>query len=66
VLERLGARPEQALHVGDVPELDLAGAAGAGIAARLVDRSGVLDERYGAWPDLRPLPAAVGLTNRWA
>lgn len=38
-LERLDAEPSQALHVGDVPELDIEGARRAGIDAVLVDRS---------------------------
>jgi putative hydrolase of the HAD superfamily len=37
-LERLGAAPSQALHVGNSPELDIAGARAAGIAAVLIDR----------------------------
>jgi len=40
VLRRLGADPAQALHVGDVPELDLAGARAAGVDALLIDREG--------------------------
>ncbi len=58
-LARLGVPPERALHVGDSPELDLAGAHAAGIAALLVDRRGRLDPRWRALPDLRPLPAIV-------
>lgn len=38
-LARHQAAPEQALHVGDVEHLDVAGARAAGIAAALVDRS---------------------------
>jgi REG-2-like HAD superfamily hydrolase len=38
-LRRLSARPEQALHVGDHPLNDVAGARRAGIAALLLDRS---------------------------
>ncbi len=34
-LERLGARPEEAAHVGDLPETDLAGARGVGMHAVL-------------------------------
>jgi putative hydrolase of the HAD superfamily len=39
-LERAGSKPDQALHVGDTPEEDLAGARAAGIRALLIDRSG--------------------------
>jgi putative hydrolase of the HAD superfamily len=39
-LERAGSEPGQALHVGDTPEEDLAGARAAGIRALLIDRSG--------------------------
>lgn len=62
---RLGARPEDALHVGDTPELDGAGAAAAGIACVLVDRHGRTG-RPRALPDLSPLPeiAASGLDGR--
>lgn len=37
-LERLGLRPEEAIHLGDSPELDLAGAEAAGIEAVLLRR----------------------------
>lgn len=37
-LERLGVQPEEAIHLGDTPDLDLAGAAAAGIEAVLVTR----------------------------
>jgi putative hydrolase of the HAD superfamily len=53
-LERLGAAPGQTLHVGDSPELDVAGARTAGIAALLVDRGGA--PAPGALRDLRQLP----------
>jgi putative hydrolase of the HAD superfamily len=39
-LELSGAQPGDALHVGDSPENDLAGARAAGVRAVLVDRSG--------------------------
>ena len=39
-LERAGSEPDRALHVGDTPEEDLAGARAAGIRALLIDRSG--------------------------
>jgi len=41
-LERLGAGPEEALHCGDHPEKDCAGARAAGIEALLLDR----DDRH--------------------
>ena len=59
VLARLGAQPAEALHVGDVPGLDIAGARAAGVAAVLVDRRGVpgLDDQ--AIPSLSELPSIV-------
>jgi putative hydrolase of the HAD superfamily len=55
-VSRLCGSPEDALHVGDVPELDEAGAAAAGIASVLVDRHARLAEEMGALPDLASLP----------
>ena len=40
VMERLKAGPEEALHIGDLPELDGAGARAAGIDFLLIDRHG--------------------------
>ncbi len=56
-LDAVGGEPERALHVGDVPELDLEGARAAGIDALLVDRKGRLDRALGALRDLAALPA---------
>jgi putative hydrolase of the HAD superfamily len=39
-LELAGIGPDQALHVGDTPEEDVAGARAAGIRSLLIDRSG--------------------------
>ena len=39
-LELAGCEPGEALHVGDTPEEDLAGARAAGIEAVLIDRAG--------------------------
>jgi putative hydrolase of the HAD superfamily len=39
-LELAGCEPGEALHVGDTPEEDVAGAEAAGISALLLDRSG--------------------------
>jgi putative hydrolase of the HAD superfamily len=39
-LELAGCRPDQALHVGDTPEEDVAGARAAGIRSLLIDREG--------------------------
>jgi putative hydrolase of the HAD superfamily len=58
---RLGGAPGQALHVGDVPELDEAGAQAAGIASVLVDRAGRLGPERRALPDLATLPEIVRL-----
>ena len=57
VLERLRGTPAQALHVGDVPEVDLAGAQAAGVAGLLVDRSDGPARNASALADLAPLPA---------
>jgi putative hydrolase of the HAD superfamily len=62
-LERLGAEPSEALHVGDSPEHDLAGARAVGIAALLVDRRAA--PAPGALRELGSLPrlAASGLRS---
>lgn len=38
ILARMDSRPEEALHIGDRPDMDLAGANSAGIDALLIDR----------------------------
>jgi FMN phosphatase YigB (HAD superfamily) len=43
-LERLGARAETAMFLGDVPAIDVAGARAAGIAAVLLDRHDLYEE----------------------
>ena len=55
-IQRMGASPEQVLHVGDVPELDLAGAGAAGIDALLVDRKGRFEADLASVEDLSTLP----------
>jgi putative hydrolase of the HAD superfamily len=57
VLDRMGAAAGEALHVGDVPELDIAGANAAGVDGLLVDRKGKLDPPHAAVADLGSLPA---------
>src|SRR5262245_16652183 len=56
---RLAGTPGESLHVGDVPELDGAGAAAAGIRSVIVDRRSRLDAEHGALADLTMLPAIV-------
>jgi len=66
VLRRLDARPEQALHVGDLPDVDLDGARAAGLDAALIDRRGKLDGAYPAIKDLSLLPGiARGTGETW-
>lgn len=55
-LERLGARPEEALHVGDQVRLDVEGALAAGMRALHLDRSG----EGGDLRDLGELPELLG------
>jgi len=54
---RLRGAPDEALHVGDNPELDEAGARAAGIASVIVDRRGRLGARPATLPDLSTLAA---------
>lgn len=61
-VERLRGTPETTLHVGDVPELDEAGARDAGLASKLVDRFGRL-EGLATIADLSALPAMVSRPN---
>lgn len=60
-LARLNVAPERALHIGDSPEDDAAGAHGAGLRPILIDR----EERYtGEYPrltTLTDLPRELGL-----
>jgi putative hydrolase of the HAD superfamily len=58
-VSRLNGTPGEALHVGDVPELDEAGAAAAGIASVLVDRRKRLPSSRRALVDLTTLPELV-------
>jgi len=62
-LERMSATPESAIFLGDVPAIDVAGAAAAGITPLLLDRFGVYPEP--GVPTLRSLeelPAWLGET----
>jgi len=40
-MERMGVAPERCIHVGDVPEIDVAGAKAVGITPILIDREGL-------------------------
>jgi putative hydrolase of the HAD superfamily len=55
-VERLGGQPSQALHVGDTPELDGAGAHAAGVSCVIVDRHSRLPASLGALADLSTVP----------
>jgi putative hydrolase of the HAD superfamily len=56
-LAELDAEPASALHVGDLPDLDLAGARAAHIDAVLVDRRGRFPDHPQRVPDLSSIPA---------
>jgi putative hydrolase of the HAD superfamily len=58
-LTSLGAEAATTMHVGDLPEVDLAGAEAAGIRGVLVDRKGRLDPALDALPDLTGLVPMV-------
>jgi putative hydrolase of the HAD superfamily len=61
-LELLELSPAEALHVGDSPELDLPGAAAAGVEAILIERDGTAPRPgVAAISSLRQLRAMTGL-----
>jgi HAD superfamily hydrolase (TIGR01549 family) len=62
-LDRLGVRPDEAAMVGDSPEDDVEGARALGMRAFLVDRDDRFPEHESRLPDLRALPAALGLSG---
>jgi putative hydrolase of the HAD superfamily len=58
-VSRLGGTPSQAIHVGDIPELDERGARAAGIHSVLIDRRGRLAPAFGAVSDLSTIPGVA-------
>ncbi len=63
-LELLEVEPDEAAMVGDSPDDDVDGARALGMRAFLLDREGRFPERDDTLPDLRALPAALGLAVR--
>jgi len=63
-LELLGAVPERTAMIGDSPTDDVDGARALGLRAFLLDREGRFGGRDDTLPDLRALPAALGLPAR--
>ena len=63
-LERAGARPERAVHVGDQITSDIAGAVNAGINAVLLDRDGN-HKGYTAQPRITGLEELLALLERF-
>jgi HAD superfamily hydrolase (TIGR01549 family) len=61
-LELLGVEPEAAVMVGDSIDDDVEGARAAGIRGLLLDRENRYPEVEEKLTDLRPLPAALGLS----
>jgi len=62
-LDRLGVAAEATAMVGDSPDDDVDGARALGMQAFLVDRDDRFPEFEGRLPDLRALPAALGLVS---
>ncbi|MDQ3866978.1 MAG: HAD family hydrolase [Actinomycetota bacterium] len=60
-LELVETEPERAAMVGDSPDDDVEGAAALGMRAFLLDRETRFPDRGDVLPDLRALPAALGL-----
>ncbi|HMI98255.1 MAG TPA: HAD family hydrolase [Gaiellaceae bacterium] len=65
-LDELGVAAEEAVMVGDSPEDDVEGARALGMRAFLIDRDDRFPEVDDRLPDLRALPAALGLSGRQA
>jgi putative hydrolase of the HAD superfamily len=64
-LRLAGARPEDAIHVGDLVEIDAAGARSAGIRAALVDPTGTrTDAGCPLFPDFAAVADAVLAARR--
>ena len=63
-LELVETAPERAAMVGDSLGDDVEGAQALGMRAFLLDREGRYPDRADALPDLRALPAALGLVVR--
>ncbi len=63
VLDLLETPPEHAAMVGDSLNDDVEGARALGLRAFLLDREGRYPDRPDALPDLRALPAALGLVG---
>jgi putative hydrolase of the HAD superfamily len=61
VLDRLGVAPGEAAMVGDSLEDDIEGARALGMQAFLLDRDDVHPDYEDRLPDLRALPAALGV-----
>jgi HAD superfamily hydrolase (TIGR01549 family) len=61
VLDRLGVVPAEAAMVGDSLEDDIEGARALGMRAFLLDRDDVHPDYEDRLPDLRALPAALGV-----
>lgn len=59
VLDAMGVTPAEALHCGDLPAYDCAGAAAAGVRAVLIDRAG--GGAAGPCPSIAALPELVAL-----
>ena len=60
-LDALGVDPGEALHCGDLPAYDCAGAAAAGVRAVLIDRAG--DMAGGPCPTIAALPELLPLAR---
>jgi putative hydrolase of the HAD superfamily len=56
-LERMGLAPEAALYAGDIPEVDVLGARGAGMAGVLIDAGGHYDRSE--WPCMPSVQALI-------
>lgn len=65
-LDQLGVSAEEAAMVGDSPDDDVEGARALGMRAFLVDRDDRFPQFEDRLPDLRALPAALGLSGTLA